>query len=134
VCHQTVGLVARHLESHGIPTVVMGSAMDIVEHCGVARYLHSDFPLGNPCGKPYDKEMQCNIVNQALALLERAKESGTIKRTPYSWTNDNDWREAYARVDDSNRDHLRSLGDKRRQQQAKLKGSGASRAPMISQR
>jgi D-proline reductase (dithiol) PrdB len=133
VCHQTVSLVARHLETHGIPTVVIGSAIDIVEYCGVARYLHSDFPLGNPCGKPYDKEMQRNIVSQALALLERAKGPGTIERTPYSWVGDNDWRDAYARVNDSNRDHLRSLGDERRQQQTKVKGSGANRAPMISQ-
>jgi len=26
VCHQTVGLVARHLEASGIPTVIMGAA------------------------------------------------------------------------------------------------------------
>ena len=32
VCHQTVSLVARHLEANGIATVVMGCAKDIVEH------------------------------------------------------------------------------------------------------
>jgi len=39
VCHQTVSLVARHLETNGIPTVVLGCAKDIVEHCGVPRFL-----------------------------------------------------------------------------------------------
>jgi hypothetical protein len=34
VCHQTVSLVARHLETNGIPTVIVGSALDVVEHCG----------------------------------------------------------------------------------------------------
>jgi len=49
-----VSLVSRHLEANGISTVVIGSARDIVEECGVARFVFSDFPLGNPCGKPYD--------------------------------------------------------------------------------
>ncbi|MFP5405724.1 MAG: glycine reductase, partial [Gammaproteobacteria bacterium] len=50
VCHQTVSLVARHLESNGIATVIMGCAKDIVEHCGVPRLMFSDFPLGNAAG------------------------------------------------------------------------------------
>ena len=32
MCHQTVSLVARHLEANGIPTVIVGCAKDIVEH------------------------------------------------------------------------------------------------------
>ena len=43
VCHQTVSLVARHLEANGIPTVVMGCAKDIVEHAAVPRFLFSRF-------------------------------------------------------------------------------------------
>ena len=65
-----MSLVARHLESIGIPTVVIGSARDIVEQCGVARFLFTDFPLGNPCGKPGDVKMQTAIVGMALDLLE----------------------------------------------------------------
>jgi D-proline reductase (dithiol) PrdB len=48
VCHQTISLVARHLETNGIPTVIVGSALDVVEHCGVPRFYFTDFPLGNP--------------------------------------------------------------------------------------
>ncbi|MEZ5231807.1 MAG: hypothetical protein R2749_03740 [Acidimicrobiales bacterium] len=48
-----MSLVARHLEANGIPTVIVGSARDIVEQAGVARFLFVDFPLGNPMGKPY---------------------------------------------------------------------------------
>jgi hypothetical protein len=36
-----VSLVARHLEADGLPTVIMGCAKDIVEHCGVPRFLFS---------------------------------------------------------------------------------------------
>ena len=58
VCHQTSSLVARHLEANGIATVVMGAAKDIVEHAAVARFLFSDFPLGNSAGKPHDVASQ----------------------------------------------------------------------------
>jgi len=58
VCHQTVSLAARHLEADGIPTVILGCAKDIVEYCGVPRFLFSDFPLGNSAGRPFDVESQ----------------------------------------------------------------------------
>jgi len=106
--------------------------MDVVTHCGVPRYLHSDFPLGNPCGQPYDREMQQAIVLQGLHLFASATAANTIARTPFSWSDD-DWREAYARVDDSNRQRLFELGEQRRQLQATTKANGAARAPMISQ-
>ncbi|MDR2030875.1 MAG: hypothetical protein LBP86_01130 [Azoarcus sp.] len=32
-----LALAARHLEAHGISTVLMGCARDVVEHCGTAR-------------------------------------------------------------------------------------------------
>lgn len=107
--------------------------MDIVIHCGVPRYLHSDLPLGNPCGKPYDKKMQEAIVKQALRLLTTATEPSTIERTPFTWGDNNGWRDQYLRVDDSNRAHLRELGEQRRQFQAHKKTKGAERSPMLSQ-
>jgi D-proline reductase (dithiol) PrdB len=72
VCHQTVGLVARHLEANDVPTVVFGCALDIVEHCGVPRFVFSDFPLGNPWGKPFEPAMQGAIVRAGLELSSRA--------------------------------------------------------------
>jgi len=47
-----VSLVARHLEANGVPTVIAGSALDIVEASGAPRFAFTDFPLGNPLGKP----------------------------------------------------------------------------------
>ena len=44
-----------------MPTVVIGSARDIVEHCGVARFVFTDFPLGNPCGHPWRRDMQREV-------------------------------------------------------------------------
>jgi hypothetical protein len=91
VCHQTVSLVARHLESNGIPTVVFGCARDIVEHCGVPRFVFCDFPLGNPCGKPFDAAMQRDIVGRGLDLLERATAPGTTVVAPWAW-GDDEWK------------------------------------------
>ncbi len=90
-----MSLVARHLEANGIPTVVVGCARDIVEHCGVARFVFSDFPLGNPCGKAFDDETQRGILEQAFGLLESAIASRTTVQTPYVWSDDPSWRDRY---------------------------------------
>jgi hypothetical protein len=87
-----VSLVARHLEEHGIPTVVFGCARDIVEYCGVPRFLFCDFPLGNPCGKPFDIAMQRDIVGLGLDLLASASRPGTTIRAPYEW-GETSWKE-----------------------------------------
>jgi len=127
-----VSLLARHLESNGIITLIIGSAIDIVEHCGVPRYLHNDFPLGNPCGVPYDEAMQIEIMRQGLTLLEKAEQARSTQRTSYHWKDDA-WRKDYALIDDSNREELRQRGERRRQQQVDDKAAGKSRAAMISE-
>ena len=107
-----------------MPTVIAGSALDIVEHCGVPRFLFTDFPLGNPCGKPWDRDMQLAIVRQALELLVDAPGPRTTVQTTFEWSDDPSWRANYSRVGDDNRDEIRLLGERRRQrraQQAKRK-------------
>jgi hypothetical protein len=95
VCHQTVSLVARHLEANGVSTVVMGCAKDIVEHCGVARFLFSDFPLGNSAGRPHDKDSQELTLELALALLETAAEPRTTLQSPLRWSESAEWKLDY---------------------------------------
>jgi D-proline reductase (dithiol) PrdB len=125
-----VSLVARHLEAAGIPTVIVGSARDIVEECGVPRFLFVDFPLGNPCGKPWDRAMQHAIVGGALELLERAWSPRTTVQRPEVWAEgeaDQRWRERYMRVGDDNRAALAQAGEARRRLQAgrrQVSGSG----------
>lgn len=125
-----MSLLARHLESNGIITLIIGSAIDIIEHCGAPRYLHNDFPLGNPCGVPYDEAMQLEIMKQGLALIEKAEQARTTQRTSYRWKDDT-WREDYAAIDDSNREALRLRGEQRREKQIDDKAAGKSRAAMI---
>jgi hypothetical protein len=95
VCHQTVSLAARYLESHGIPTVIMGCAKDIVEHCGVPRFLFSDFPLGNSAGRPFDRESQTETLELALRTLESAPAARTTVQSPLRWSEDAAWKRDY---------------------------------------
>ena len=122
MCHQTVSLVARHLEENGIPTVVLGSARDIVEECGVPRFVFTDFPLGNPCGKPWEPEMQRSIVGTALDLLEKAWMPRTTVQTPFNWGSE-EWRAGYLRVGEDNREALARAGEERRRLQAEAKAA-----------
>ena len=92
MCHQTVSLAARHLEAHGIPTVIMGCAKDIVEHCGVPRFLFSDFPLGNSAGRPFDLESQAQTLELALRVLESAPAARTTVQSPLRWSEDAAWK------------------------------------------
>lgn len=128
-----MSLVARHLEANGIPTLIIGSAIDIVEHARVPRYLHVDFPLGNPCGRPYDRAMQEEILGHALGWFTNASEKQWLARSPVEWSHDQSWRDDYSRVDDSNKEELRQRGEARRRQQEEAKRSGAERSGMISE-
>ena len=118
-----MSLVARHLESEGISTVVIGSARDIVEECGVPRFLFVDLPLGNPCGKPWDVPMQQALIGEAFDLLEKSWQLRTTLQASFAWTSDeNDlWRNRYMLVDDSNREALAKAGRRRRERQRQNK-------------
>jgi hypothetical protein len=90
-----VSLVGRHLEANGIPTVIMGCAKDIIEYCGVPRYLFTDFPLGNPCGEPFNVKQQREIFLMALDLLESARAPRTTVQTPFIWPHGDKWKELF---------------------------------------
>ncbi len=96
VCHQSLSLAARALEENGIATVVMGCAKDIVEYVGVPRLLFSDFPLGNPAGRPKDPDSQLVTLALALDLLEGAPGPRTTLQSPLRWSESTDWKRDYA--------------------------------------
>ena len=98
VCHQTISLVARHLEANGIATVVMGCAKDIVEHAAVPRFLFSDFPLGNSAGRPHDTNSHAFMLELALRALEMAPAGQTTVQSPLRWSADASWKRDYNNV------------------------------------
>ncbi len=99
VCHQTLSLAARHLEAHGIATVVMGSAKDVVEHVGVPRLAFSDFPLGNAAGRPHSRDSQEATLALALALLRDAGGARTTVCSLERWAENDAWKRDFCRVD-----------------------------------
>jgi len=98
VCHQSASLAARALESAGIATVVLGCAKDIVEYVGVPRLLFSDFPLGNPAGRPNDPTSQRATLDFALDLLTAAALPRTTVQSPLRWSPSSDWKLDFSNV------------------------------------
>jgi hypothetical protein len=99
ICHQSQSLLARYLEANGISTVLMGSAKDIVEYCGVPRFLFSDFPLGNAAAKPHDPSSRTLNFELALSLLESAPAARTTVQSPLIWSADPSWKLDYSNLE-----------------------------------
>ena len=99
ICHQSQSLLARFLEEAGIPTVIMGAAKDIVEHCGVPRFVFSDLPLGNAAALPNNLESQDLNFELALGLLEGASGPRTTIHSPLIWSADPSWKLDYSNLD-----------------------------------
>ena len=93
-------------------TVIMGCAKDIVEYCGVPRFLFSDFPLGNSAGRPFDVESQTFTLELALRVLETAPAARTTVQSPLRWREDASWK-----LDFSNLDRMtpEQIADRRRE-------------------
>lgn len=100
--------------------------MDIVTHCKVPRYLHNDLPLGNPLGPPGDRAAQRNSVLKALQLAASSK-APTVSVSDVTWPGRPDWKTTYNRIDDSNRDALRKMGEENRRRRAEHKARGLTR-------
>jgi len=94
-----VSLTARFLEANRIPTIIMGSAKDIVEYCGVPRFVFSDFPLGNSAGKPHDRASQSATLELALRVLESAPAPRTTVQSPQRWPGSAEWKLDFQNVD-----------------------------------
>ena len=117
-----MSLGARYFEEASIPTVVVGSARDIVEECGVPRFVFVDFPLGNPCGKPGDMAMQRSIAGLAMDVLENAFVPRTTVQAPFVWDDaDDEWRQRFMHVGDDNREQLAAEGERRRSLQEEIR-------------
>ena len=93
-----MSLAARHLEANGIPTILIGCAKDIVEYVGVPRFLFSDFPLGNPAGRPHDPESQAFTLELALHVLETAPAPRTVVQSPLRWSADPAWKLDFSNI------------------------------------
>jgi hypothetical protein len=87
-----VSLVARHLEANGISTVTFSNARDITESACNPRTVFTNYPLGNACGRPHDRDNQRDVLQTGFRLLEEATAPGIIVDTPFAWSEGDEWR------------------------------------------
>jgi len=80
-----VPVLARTLESAGLSTVLVTNMPFWAEKAGVPRTLAVEFPFGQMLGRPGEIEQQRRVVEQALAVLEKAEAPGTIVHSPEMW-------------------------------------------------
>ena len=66
VCNQSVGLVARHLEEHGIPTVTLNMFREVGEYTQAPRTVYTDHEFGAPFGKPHDDVTHLELIRECL--------------------------------------------------------------------
>jgi len=91
-----VGLIARGLEEAGLPTVLLGSCLDMMAQLMAPRTVFLDFPLGRQCGSPDNRMQQIGILKASLSLFETAEAPGEILVLPYEWHQPFSW-ESYNR-------------------------------------
>src|SRR5260370_14419955 len=77
----------------------MGCAKDIVEYCGVPRFLFSDFPLGNAAGRPKGPQSQAFTMNRASRVLESEPAPRTTVQSPLRWSSDPSWKLDYPNIE-----------------------------------
>jgi hypothetical protein len=55
------------------------------------RNVFVNFPLGRPCGKANDTNLQTQILKDALGYLVETKTPGEFADLPYQWDESFDW-------------------------------------------
>ena len=92
-----MGLVARHLEATGIPTLSLTSARDITAAANPPRAAFLDFPLGHTSGRADDPVGNATIVRAALDVFVSATAPSTIVDLPFEWAADDSWKDTVMR-------------------------------------
>jgi len=92
-----VGLVAREIESHGIPTLCLTSALSITRAVNPSRAVYLDYPLGHTAGKPHEPDLQNSIIEAALNAFESMEVPGSVEELPLRWAENDDWKDSVMR-------------------------------------
>ena len=101
-------LIARYLEDRGIATIVVGTALDIVERGNPPRAVFMDFPLGHGGGPLFAPAQQLAIAREAMAALEGLSEPGQIVTLNQTWPEGDAWKST---ASDESADDVRSPRD-----------------------
>jgi len=80
-----VPVLARELESRGLPTVLVTPMPDGAEHLLAPRIVGVEFPFGHPFGRPGDRATQRRVLETALTVLAGAAAPGTRVDLDLAW-------------------------------------------------
>lgn len=70
LCHQTLGLVARAIEQHNIPTMMIGVDRKIADKVRPPRTAYYDGKFGSVAGEPEWNQHQLRILDESLRWIE----------------------------------------------------------------
>ena len=73
------------IEGRGIPTLVVGTAHDIMSRVAPPRAVFVDHPVGRTFGPPHDTARGRDILTRALAELPRFTSPGEIRDLGCQW-------------------------------------------------
>ena len=79
LCHQSVALTARAIESAGIPTMMLAVDRDVVERVHPPRAGFYQGQLGSVVGQPNFPEHQRRVLDEALRWIEPMGQPGMSK-------------------------------------------------------
>jgi D-proline reductase (dithiol) PrdB len=81
LCHQSVSLIARAIESTGIPTMTLAVDKEVVEYVRPPRAALYDGKTGAVAGLPNWPEHQRRVLDEALRLIEPMAQAGVRRLT-----------------------------------------------------
>jgi hypothetical protein len=73
------------IEGRGIPTLVIGTAYDIMSAVAPPRAAFVDHPVGRTFGTPHDPARRKAILTRALAELPKFQAGGEIRDLGCEW-------------------------------------------------
>jgi hypothetical protein len=80
-----VPVLARTIETNGIPTVTITMMPDIASKTRLSRVIGVEFPFGQPFGMIHDLDMQRQVAEAAVRLLEEAQQTETRRDLDIEW-------------------------------------------------
>jgi D-proline reductase (dithiol) PrdB len=79
LCHQSVALAARAIESAGLPTMILGVDRGVLEKVRAPRAAFYDGQFGSVAGQPDWPEHQRRVLDEALRWIEPMDQPGVSK-------------------------------------------------------
>jgi len=76
------------IENHGIPTLLAGTALDIIRQVTPPRAVFVDHPVGRTFGPPHDRPRNEAVLERVLAELPNFTQPGEIRDPGFMWASD----------------------------------------------